>query len=163
MPPAWPSADPGPDPDDVKALLVAAVLHRQRVARLRAVVCNGGMQPRARARLARCILDHVGLRDVPVGVGSEGKPYVAKPHEYAIPGFDEVDASRLLNGAALLAEVLRRARPRSLTVVCISSLRCARRERSGAALARAAMRGSQACLAGPHRRGARARARCPRA
>lgn len=107
----------------MKALLVASVLHRQRVASLRAVVCNGGNQPRARARLARCILDHIGLRDVPVGVGSAGRAYVAKPHEYAIDGYDDVDETRLLDGGALLAELLRNAAPKSLTFVCISSLR----------------------------------------
>jgi hypothetical protein len=50
----------GPDPDDVKALLIAAILHNQGHVWLRAVVCNGGSSARDRARLARCVLDHVG-------------------------------------------------------------------------------------------------------
>lgn len=68
-------------PRPPQALLIAATMHRRRRLTLRAVVCNGGHQARERARLARCILDHLGEHDIPVGHGSEGKPYAPQPHE----------------------------------------------------------------------------------
>ena len=115
--------DPGPDPDDVKAILVLAVLHQQGDLELVGVVCNGGGQPLARARLARCILDAVGEADVPVGVGSEGKAYDAMPHEYAIAGYDAVDDSRLVPGHDLVMRALRESPQGGLTIIIISSLR----------------------------------------
>lgn len=115
--------DPGPDPDDVKALLILGVLHRQRKIRLHAIVTNGGQQADLRARLALCIMDWIGVRDVPIGVGSAGKAYVAEAHEYAISGFDTADISRLMQGPKLLSSVLHAAGERSLTFVAISSMR----------------------------------------
>ncbi|KAJ1634777.1 hypothetical protein T492DRAFT_494962 [Pavlovales sp. CCMP2436] len=115
--------DPGPDPDDIKALLVAGMLHLHGRIELRAVICNGGGQPRERAQLARCVLDHLGAAGVPVGVGSEGTPYSAQPHEYNLEGFSTVEPSRLLDGRALMLRTLQLARPKSLRVVLISSLR----------------------------------------
>lgn len=107
----------------VKALLIAAVLHKLGRVRLLAVVANGGQQPRARAKLALCVLDQLGIVNVPVGIGSEGKPHVAKPHEYALDGYEAVDESRLVDGNELLLSTLRAARPKSISVICISSLR----------------------------------------
>jgi len=115
--------DPGPDPDDVKSLLLAAALHRARQVTFRAAICNGGHQAHARAKLARCLLDHVGARDVPVGVGSEGVAYAPQPHEYSLDGYDDVDESRLLNGESLLLKTIRTSPRKSLRVVLISSLR----------------------------------------
>jgi inosine-uridine nucleoside N-ribohydrolase len=108
--------DPGPDPDDVKVLLVLAVLHRRGLIDFVGAVCNGGGQPALRAQLARCVLDTVGAREIPVAIGSAGKPYSAQPHEYAIEGFDAVDPTRLLDGPTLIAArspSRRRARSRS--------------------------------------------------
>lgn len=104
-------------------MLISGVLHRKKEITLHAIVANGGQQPERRAKLARCIMDAIGVRDVPVGVGSAGKPYAALSHEYALPGCEHVDAARLLPGHALLLDVLRASRKRSLTFVCISSLR----------------------------------------
>ncbi|KAJ1627227.1 hypothetical protein T492DRAFT_877045 [Pavlovales sp. CCMP2436] len=115
--------DPGPDPDDVKALLVAAMLHLHNRIELCAVICNGGGQPRERAQLARCLLDHLGAANVPVGIGSEGTPCSAQPHEYGIAGYAAVEPSRLLDGRTLMLKVLQCAKPKSLRVVLISSLR----------------------------------------
>ncbi|KAJ1621397.1 hypothetical protein T492DRAFT_887047 [Pavlovales sp. CCMP2436] len=115
--------DPGPDPDDVKALLVLAVAHMQGAVQLKAVVANGGMQAVERAKLARCMLDHMGVLDVPVGHGSAGQPYSPQPHEYSIDDYALVDAGRLVVGERLLKQTLSAARPGSLTFVCISSLR----------------------------------------
>ena len=61
--------DPGPDPDDVKALLTAAVKHRHGDIRLLGVVANGGCQARQRAQLARALLNLLECEDIPVGVG----------------------------------------------------------------------------------------------
>jgi len=70
------------------------------------------------------MLDHVGLRDVPVGVGSTGKAYTPQPHEYDIQGYDKVDTTRLVRDSHdLLLRVLSRARPGGVRVVCISSMR----------------------------------------
>ena len=115
--------DVGPDPDDMKALLLAAVLHRLRECRL-TIVANGGQQPRERAKLALCVLDRLGISDVAVGVGSQGKAYVAKPHEYRLDGYERTSDSRLVeDGDALILSVLRAARAKTVRVVCISSLR----------------------------------------
>jgi hypothetical protein len=116
-------SDPGPDPDDVKTLLVAATLHRRRRIRLLGVVCNGGGQPAARARLGRCVLDHAGVPDVPVGIGSHGVPYATQPHEYDIEGYADVGEGALRGGHELLVGALRSAPARSVRVVLISSLR----------------------------------------
>jgi hypothetical protein len=122
--PAAPAAPTGPDPDDIKALLVAATLHNQGNVCLRAVVANGGGAARDRARLARCVLDHVGAEDVPVGVGSDGVQSVpAQPHEYALDGYAAAPDARLRIGAELLVEALAAAPGQSVKVVCISSLR----------------------------------------
>ena len=91
---------------------------------MHAIVANGGHQAERRAKLALCLMDLIGVRDVPVGIGSEGKPYVAQAHEYALPGYERTNVARLLPGHTLLLDVLRRApRERALTFVCISSLR----------------------------------------
>lgn len=104
--------------------MVAATLHLRGHIILRAVICNGGGQPVERAQLARCVLDHVGSHDVPIGHGSEGKPYSAQPHEYNIVGFgSEVARRRIFPGQQLLLKTLRAAPPLSITFVCISSLR----------------------------------------
>jgi len=113
--------DPGPDPDDVKALIVAAVLHSKRQINLVGVIANGGGQPLARAKLARCVLNHLGV-DVPVAVGSQGKHYEAKPHEFLLPGYEEVDEASFQRGPELLDKVLRAHSKRSLTVVNIAAL-----------------------------------------
>jgi len=109
--------------DDIKALLIAGVLHRQGCVELHAVVANGGAQAARRAQLARAVLDHIGADAVPVGIGTDGKPGLPQPHEFSLLGFDSVDTSRLVDGAELLLRVLRSAARRSLTIVCISSLR----------------------------------------
>ncbi|KAG8470407.1 hypothetical protein KFE25_008828 [Diacronema lutheri] len=73
--------DPGPDPDDMKTMLIAGILHRQKEIKMHAIVANGGHQAERRAKLALCLMDLIGVRDVPVGIGSEGKPYVAQAHD----------------------------------------------------------------------------------
>lgn len=115
--------DIGPDPDDAKALLLAATMHKERHITLRGVIANGGQQAKQRAVLARCVLDHLGVLDVPVGFGSEGKLSAPQPHEYTLQGFANVDETRLLPGARIFSDVLQKVPSKSLLVVLISSLR----------------------------------------
>lgn len=115
--------DPGPDPDDVKAILVAGILHHERRIDLLAVVANGGGQPVMRARLARTILDKINLSHIPVGIGSIGQSCEAQPHEYSLPGFDASETSRLHRGSTLLISSLERAQPKSVYVLVLSALR----------------------------------------
>lgn len=98
-------------------------MHKQGAITLAAVVANGGQQSNKRAKLAQRILDLLEVNNVPVGIGSQGKAYAAKPHEYALVGYESVDESRLVDGGELLADVLRRARRASLSFVLISSMR----------------------------------------
>jgi len=116
--------DPGPDPDDVKALCVAATMHRMRNSglRLRAVITNGGGDALGRARLARCVLDHLSVVDVPVGAGSDGTPRTPAAFEYDIPGYEDVDDADIEDGARLLRTTLEDADPGSVTLVLISAL-----------------------------------------
>jgi hypothetical protein len=98
-------------------VLIAAILHRQGHPHLGAVIANGGIA-RDCARLARCLLDHVDARDVPVGVGSDGAVAVtAQTHEYELAGYADVLDSRLRRGDELLLEVLSRAPDKSVSVV----------------------------------------------
>lgn len=100
------------------------MLHRRRRLLLKAVVANGGKQALARARLAQCLLNHVGVTDVPVGIGSEGSQvYTPQPHEYRLPGYDAVRDEQLYHGHSLLVRALESSAARSVYVVCISSLR----------------------------------------
>jgi inosine-uridine nucleoside N-ribohydrolase len=87
------------------------------------VIANGGGCARARARLARRMLDHVGANDVPVGVGSDGTEVAAQPHEYKLQGCLEVPDNTLRDGGELLLDALSRAPDQTVSVVLISSLR----------------------------------------
>lgn len=114
--------DPGPDPDDVKTILSSAIKHRSGQVHLHGVVCNGGHQAEPRARLAKALLKYLRCDDIPVAIGSSGKAYEPKPHEYAFPGVEDVRPSELRQGRELLLELLERAAPRSLTFLMISAM-----------------------------------------
>jgi len=115
-------ADPGPDPDDVKVLLVASTLQRRGEISICGVVANGGHQAHQRAVLAKAILRAAGAGEVRVGVGSAGKFYEPKPHEYRFDGCANVREEDLEDGAALIRNVLNEAEPRSIIVQCQSGL-----------------------------------------
>ncbi|KAJ1625988.1 Inosine/uridine-preferring nucleoside hydrolase domain-containing protein [Pavlovales sp. CCMP2436] len=116
--------DPGPDPDDVKTILILAMLHKAGVVDCRCVIANGGGDPVARATLAQTVLDHLHASTIPVGIGTAGRDYDPMPHEYDIHHYDlQAVRPRLHDGAELLMRTLRDSRPRSLSIVCISSLR----------------------------------------
>lgn len=116
--------DPGPDPDDVKCILVLAVQHLHRNVTLHGVVCNGGGHARSRAKLARCLLRHMGIGDfVRVGVGSQGKYAAPNAYEFDIQGYADTLDDQLEPGHAVIHDTLLQAPPKSLTVVLISSMR----------------------------------------
>lgn len=106
----------------MKALLVLAALDLQRELEFAGVVTNGGANAQGRAALARCLLDHIGATHVPVGIGSAGTTARVGSHEFSLTGYDSVERSRLEDGRSLLRRLLVEARPRSLTLVCISAL-----------------------------------------
>ena len=108
--------DPGPDPDDVKVLVMAAMFHRAGKASIKAVIANGGGEAENRATLAKAVLNAVNAKDIPVGVGSEGLDKKPGPYEYSLAGFEEVDRSELHDGHELLVQTLREASPRSITI-----------------------------------------------
>ncbi len=113
--------DPGPDPDDVKALAIAAVKHMQGEIDLVGVISNGGGQALQRAKLAKSVLKHIGC-DVPVAAGSPGTAYQPLAHEYQVAGYDSISSSELADGAELLERVLRESSDRSLTFLLISGM-----------------------------------------
>lgn len=115
--------DPGPDPDDIKSLLTLWAMHNRGALHLIGVVCNGGGQPEARARLVRCILHRLGTTDIPVAVGSCGKPYESLPHEYLLDGYNDETDVIFESGDVLIDRVLRDSIPSSVICICISSLR----------------------------------------
>lgn len=94
--------NPGHDPGDVEALLVAVALHRQGRLCLRGVICSGSRALTARARLALCILDHLGVLDVPVGAGSSVEPGSHPlPYEFRLAGYSACDPRGLRRKAAV--------------------------------------------------------------
>lgn len=59
-----------------------------------------------------------------MGIGTVGKDYAPRPHEYEIVGFDVAAARPFLqDGAQLLMRTLHASAPGTLAIVCISSLR----------------------------------------
>ena len=67
-------ADPGPDPDDVKVIMMAAAQHRAGEIEIAGILANGGHQARERAALARVVLHAFGQETrIPIGVGCPGE------------------------------------------------------------------------------------------
>eukprot|EP00747_Dinoflagellata_sp_TGD_P181228 gnl/TRDRNA2_/TRDRNA2_34923_c0_seq1.p1 gnl/TRDRNA2_/TRDRNA2_34923_c0~~gnl/TRDRNA2_/TRDRNA2_34923_c0_seq1.p1 ORF type:complete len:456 (-),score=65.20 gnl/TRDRNA2_/TRDRNA2_34923_c0_seq1:5-1372(-) len=115
-------ADPGPDPDDVKVLLLAATLQLRGMLTVKGVVANGGHQARERATLAKTVLRLAGAPNIRVGIGTAGVARAPQPHEYRLAGFDENKDTDLEEGHELILDVLRGAAPGSLTIQCQSGL-----------------------------------------
>lgn len=133
-------ASPASSADDFHTLLIAAVLHSQGQLRLSAIICSGGLgAPRAEAsaRLARCLLAQLGV-DVPVGIGTDAfvradadsPPDASVEHAAkliaALAGTAAAaldDAAAFPNGQTLALAVLHAAPERSVSFVCLSSLR----------------------------------------
>ena len=84
-----------------------------------------------RARLARGTLDVLGMRDVPVGVGSEGASTTTtgradrswdSAESYITPSNSERE-EMIITGPRLLSMVFEEARPASITLLCTASLK----------------------------------------
>ena len=114
-------ADPGPDPDDVKGILLAAHYHTKKRLRLVGVICCAGGQAKERTQLARRILELTFpkvLKEVPVVVGANNadKVHAPAPHEYDIEGYAATKVPETPTGVELLHKVLRDSEDATLTV-----------------------------------------------
>jgi len=114
--------DPGPDPDDIKVIVSAGMLHKSQVVNVEAFICNGGHQARERTALCNIVLEHIGMRNqIPVGIGEEIKAYTPKAHEYALPGYEgalreTMMHPELFDGKRIFMDTLRNSVDKSLTV-----------------------------------------------
>jgi hypothetical protein len=110
-------ADPGPDPDDVKVILMSAIMHKEGTVVIEGIINNGGHQAQQRTALAYATLKHLGMANqIPVAVGSAGVPYSPKDHEYRLEGYADALHMTYPTGAALLTKVLKHAEPNSIII-----------------------------------------------
>lgn len=111
--------DVGKDVDDVFALVVLACLRRMFILNPLAVIATLSPQDE-RARLARVLLDSLGLPDVPVGIGTDG----GSQDLVELHCFDnEQNLLNLPHGAILLPRLLKDAEPKSITLLCLANLK----------------------------------------
>lgn len=109
--------DVGKDVDDAIALIVLACLKRMFVLNPVAVIATLSPQEE-RARLARVILDSLGLPDVPVGIGTDGgSKDSVEMHCFA----SEEKQLKLLHGSVLVPRILTEAEPKSVTLLCLAN------------------------------------------
>jgi len=123
-------SDPGQDLDDEMAYIMTRLLVEDGLVELRAVICT--LVPAYdRARLCRGTLDLLGLRRVPVGIGSDGgdlagvhnsAPFEKGAKTY-MPGTNSEQAMTLEPGHKLLHDLYEMAAAKSLTILCIASLK----------------------------------------
>jgi len=116
--------DPGKDNDDELALIMARTMCDMDLFDLRAVIAN--LRPSdARAKLARGTLDCLGMSDVPVAAGTDGKSQthtdtfsstiVGTGYDYCVNAVEP-------DSELLLEQVFEDAEPGSLVLLLISSL-----------------------------------------
>ena len=111
--------DVGKDVDDAIALVVLACLKRIFILNPVAVIATLSPQEE-RARLARVLLDSLGLPDVPVGVGTDGgSKDLVEMKCFA----NEQDLLNLVHGSVLIPRILREAEPKSITLLCLANLK----------------------------------------
>ncbi|KAL7455723.1 hypothetical protein ACHAWC_007253, partial [Mediolabrus comicus] len=109
--------DVGKDVDDAIALVVLACLKRMFVLNPVAVIATLSPQEE-RARLARVVLDSLGLPDVPVGIGTDGgSKDSVELHCFA----SEEKQLKLLHGSVLVPRILTEAEPKSVTLLCLAN------------------------------------------
>eukprot|EP00573_Skeletonema_grethae_P000180 CAMPEP_0201690814 /NCGR_PEP_ID=MMETSP0578-20130828/4135_1 /ASSEMBLY_ACC=CAM_ASM_000663 /TAXON_ID=267565 /ORGANISM="Skeletonema grethea, Strain CCMP 1804" /LENGTH=860 /DNA_ID=CAMNT_0048175879 /DNA_START=253 /DNA_END=2835 /DNA_ORIENTATION=- len=111
--------DVGKDVDDVFALVVLASLRRMFILNPLAVIATLSPQDE-RARLARVLLDSLGLPDVPVGIGTDG----GSKDLVELHCFDnEQNLLNLPHGIILIRRLLKEAEPKSITLLCLANLK----------------------------------------
>lgn len=121
--------DPGQDLDDEMAMIMIRYLTEQGYVEVRGMVAT--LAPSFdRARLTRGTLDLLGLKDIPVAVGTDGgdmKGVHKASFEESAASYmpaPQSDASYKLHPARrLMYQILEDATPKSLTVVVIASLK----------------------------------------
>lgn len=113
--------DPGRDQDDEDTLVAANRFIRMQLLEVLGVVANLSPSP-LRARLAKGTLNVLGLRDIPVGFGSgnvqmddDALPYEFKAGYLSSP-------EEVTDGEELILNTLRRAAPKGVVLVLISTL-----------------------------------------
>ncbi|KAL7447257.1 hypothetical protein ACHAXM_011041 [Skeletonema potamos] len=110
--------DIGKDVDDVLALVVLACLKRTFILNPLAVIATLSPQDE-RARLARVVLDSLGLPDVPVGIGTDG----GSKDSVELHCFDTGQNHNLLHGSMLIPRILKEAESKSVTLLCLANLK----------------------------------------
>ncbi len=113
--------DIGRDPDDMAALVLGSDLTRNGVLKIEGVVST--LTPaEKRAQLARYTLDEVGLKSVPVGVGSD-LPSLAKEdiHPYEFDGLPPDLPTQYDTAATVFQRTLEKAENGSLNVLTIAA------------------------------------------
>eukprot|EP00931_Biecheleriopsis_adriatica_P018957 TRINITY_DN13073_c0_g2_i1.p1 TRINITY_DN13073_c0_g2~~TRINITY_DN13073_c0_g2_i1.p1 ORF type:complete len:940 (-),score=185.98 TRINITY_DN13073_c0_g2_i1:67-2886(-) len=143
-------SDIGQDNDDEMALLLLAEMYRRDEIQVKAVIAN--LRPASsRAALARGTLDMVGMKDVPVGIGTDGgsvkhtdtfSKHISVP-KTGLDYFSEADANvkkvlaamdgpteeqvckkyRVFPGQKLMLSCLREASDKSIRLLLLSSLK----------------------------------------
>jgi len=116
--------DPGKDNDDELALIMARTMCDMDLFDLRAVIAN--LRPSdARAKLARGTLDCLGMSDVPVAVGTDGKSQTHTDtfsSTIAGTGYDYCVNPVEPDAGLLLEQVYEEAELASIVLLLISSL-----------------------------------------
>jgi hypothetical protein len=115
--------DIGRDHDDEVAFLQLMGLHKLGIADIAAVVTNYGNPEsvRQRAGLASGLIRDLGLKNVPVAAGSyAGRSVPAQDYEFRASYADGPISKK--NGLDLMVETLRRAPPRSITLLLIAGM-----------------------------------------
>jgi hypothetical protein len=111
--------DIGRDVDDELALVLLSALRRKQILNPKAVIAT--LSPVLdRAKLARGSLDVLGMADVPVGVGSSGG--AAQDLEVYKAAHSRSSESIHDCGTTLACDILRRARSKSVQILCLASL-----------------------------------------
>lgn len=113
------------DYDDLMAMVLLGELHRLGLVELEAFVANL-MPAHHRARFGRGALDLLGLRKIPIAVGTVGSENLHKVNDYEFKGctFMATDSAKFERGEDLLFQVLGKAvvDKRKITLVLLSSL-----------------------------------------
>mmetsp|Transcript_88457 Transcript_88457/g.175902 ORF Transcript_88457/g.175902 Transcript_88457/m.175902 type:complete len:761 (-) Transcript_88457:16-2298(-) len=122
-------SDPGQDLDDELSFIMLRYLVAEQLVDLKGIITT--LHPSFdRARLARGTLDLLGLNSVPIAVGSDGgdlegthtATFEATAGSY-MPSAHSEWAYKVEGGRRFLHNLLHAAQPKSLTLVCIASMK----------------------------------------
>lgn len=111
----------GWDPDDEDVLVQLRLLAEMQVLNVVGVLANVAPSVK-RARLARGTLDRLGLKSVPVGIGSSCNLPEDSRLDYQFDVEYLGERKHLENGEKLLLSALRRAKPHSLVLLVLSGM-----------------------------------------